>query len=167
MKKILIIACITFFIGSCAQIGNKAKNIKNTILEKIDNITVSKNETSTEIKENKNIEGESLADKEPIISKRLEEVYIRTMTYWNIDFRSLQEIRAGAACISWSTIDEDFLTNGRFEALGYSKNMVTESGATESALQSCERLRLEHRLEQRCECQIVLINDKNQIANTK
>ena len=82
-------------------------------------------------------------------------------------FQALPEIRAGAACISWSSIDKDFLTDGKFIALGYSKDMPTESSATDSALQGCEQMRLDHRLEKQCECQILLINDKNQITKTK
>ena len=166
MQKILMVAFIAVFIGSCSQIGEKAKNIKNTILEKIDNIGDKKNEVQNGTETNQNNEVDSLVNKKPIISKKLEEVYIRTMNYWNIDFNSLPEIRAGAACISWSNINEDFLNNGKFKALGYSKNRTTETGAKDSALQSCEQLRLEHRLEDTCECEIVLVNDVNQIATT-
>ncbi len=166
MQKILMVALLSVFIGSCSQIGEKAKNIKNTILEKIDNIGDKKNEVQTEIETNQNNEDENLVNEEPIISKKLEEVYLRTMNHWNIDFKSLPEIRAGAACIAWSNLDEDFFNNGKFQALGYSKDRMTEEAAKDSALQSCEQLRLDHRLEDTCECTIVLINDINQITNT-
>mgnify|MGYP001177582689 CR=1 FL=1 len=52
--------------------------------------------------------------------------YYRSMNKWDISFQDLLENKSGAACIEWSLMTESFLSNGIFDALGYSQNVPNQ-----------------------------------------
>ena len=66
-------------------------------------------------------------NKEEIKSAILE-TYYRSMSKWDISFQDLLENKSGAACIEWKKMSSTFLSNGIFDALGYSQN-VQKKGA--------------------------------------
>ena len=53
-------------------------------------------------------------------------VFKRSMQHWNLDYDSLPENKSGAACIPWKEINQEYLSNQIFEALGYGFNLYDE-----------------------------------------
>lgn len=94
----------------------------------------------------------------------LVETYKRSMLHWRIDYDGLTPNRAGAACVPWESLDDAFLTEGIFEALGYGWQIATEEVAARAALEGCERMRRGRRLEKTCTCELLLYNDEVRLA---
>ena len=61
-------------------------------------------------------------DKKKIKSGMLD-TYYRSMSKWDISFQDLLENKSGAACIEWDKMTSTYLSNGIFDALGYSQNI--------------------------------------------
>ncbi len=91
---------------------------------------------------------------------QLVETYKRSMLSWNIDYDTLTPNRAGAACIPWAELDDPFLREGIFEALGYAWQIAGETVAVRAAMEGCDRMRRGRRLGDSCTCQLVLYNDE-------
>ncbi len=90
---------------------------------------------------------------------QLIEVFKRSMLSWSIDYDTLRPNRAGAACIPWDSLDEAFLDEGIFEALGYAWQVAGEPVAARAAMEGCERMRLGNQLGKTCTCELLLYND--------
>ncbi|MCE2474552.1 MAG: hypothetical protein OXC11_06960 [Rhodospirillales bacterium] len=91
---------------------------------------------------------------------QLIEVYKRSMLSWSIDYDTLRPNRAGAACIPWESLDDAFLEEGIFEALGYAWQVAGEPVAARAAMEGCERMRRGHQLVKICTCELLLYNDE-------
>lgn len=90
---------------------------------------------------------------------QLIEVFKRSMLSWSIDYDTLRPNRAGAACIPWGSLDEAFLDEGIFEALGYAWQVAGEPVAARAAMEGCERMRRGNQLGKTCTCELLLYND--------
>lgn len=94
------------------------------------------------------------------VTAQLIETYKRSMLSWNIDYDALEPNRAGAACIPWKSLDETYLKEGIFEALGYAWQVAGEPYASRAAMEGCERMRQGLKLGDSCTCQLLLFNDE-------
>lgn len=93
------------------------------------------------------------------ISDDLLLVYKRSMIKWNVDYDSLTNNKAGAACIVWDLVNDDFLKNGIFTALGYSWQIETREYAVKIAMDGCKRMRSNQKIEDKCECKPIIYNN--------
>ncbi len=91
---------------------------------------------------------------------QLIEVFKRSMLSWSIDYDTLRPNRAGAACIPWESLDDAFLEEGIFEALGYAWQVAGEPVAARAAMEGCERMRGGLQLIEICTCELLLYNDE-------
>ncbi len=91
---------------------------------------------------------------------QLIEVFKRSMLSWSIDYDTLRPNRAGAACIPWESLDDAFLEEGIFEALGYAWQVAGEPVAARAAMEGCERMRRGRHLVEICTCELLLYNDE-------
>ena len=66
--------------------------------------------------------------------------------------------KAGVACIPWARLDDAFLNEGIFEALGFSYSVASDETAIQIATQGCERMKAHYRLSD-CDCEVVLVGD--------
>ena len=101
-------------------------------------------------------------NKETIKSNILN-TYIRSMNKWDIPFQDLLENRSGAACINWSSLTEDFLKTGMFDALGYSQNIPNKKASQIAAVSGCEKMKEYYKLENTCTCEVILTNNINEV----
>ena len=92
-------------------------------------------------------------------------VFKRSMQHWNLDYDSLPENKSGAACIPWKEINQEYLSNQIFEALGYGFNLYDEKIGKKAALEGCERMRRANKIENTCKCEMVLYNDDILVKN--
>ena len=60
------------------------------------------------------------------INIKFGEAFERTMVHWRYDYNKLDGTKAGVACVQWSRIDQTFLEEGIFEAIGFSYSMAKE-----------------------------------------
>ncbi len=89
--------------------------------------------------------------------------YIRSMNKWDIPFQDLLENRSGAACINWSSLTENFLQTGMFDALGYSQNIPNKKASQIAAVSGCEKMKEYYKLENTCTCEVILTNEINEV----
>ena len=97
------------------------------------------------------------------IKNNIVNTYIRSMNKWDIPFQDLLENRSGAACINWSSLTEDFLKTGMFDALGYSQNIPNKKASQIAAVSGCEKMKEYYKLENTCKCEVILTNDINEV----
>ena len=97
------------------------------------------------------------------IKNNIVNTYIRSMNKWDIPFQDLLENRSGAACINWSSLTEDFLKTGIFDALGYSQNIPNKKASQIAAVSGCEKMKEYYKLENTCTCEVILTNDINEV----
>ena len=97
------------------------------------------------------------------IKNNIVNTYIRSMNKWDIPFQDLLENRSGAACINWSSITEDFLKTGMFDALGYSQNIPNKKASQIAAVSGCKKMKEYYKLENTCSCEVILTNDNNEV----
>jgi len=90
-------------------------------------------------------------------------VFKRSMQHWNLDYDSLPENKSGAACIPWKEINQEYLSNQIFEALGYGFNLYDEKIGKKAALEGCERMRKYYKLQEHCNCEMILFNNESRI----
>ena len=97
------------------------------------------------------------------IKKNILNTYIRSMNKWDIPFQDLLENRSGAACIDWSSLTENFLKTGMFDALGYSQNIPNKKASQIAAVSGCEKMKEYYKLEDTCTCEVILTNEVNEV----
>ena len=97
------------------------------------------------------------------IKNNIVSTYIRSMNKWDIPFQDLLENRSGAACINWSSLTENFLQTGMFDALGYSQNIPNKKASQIAAVSGCEKMKEYYKLENTCTCEVILTNDINEV----
>ena len=97
------------------------------------------------------------------IKNNIVNTYIRSMNKWDIPFQDLLENRSGAACINWSSLTEDFLKTGMFDALGYSQNIPNKKASQIAAVSGCEKMKEYYKLENTCSCEVILTNENNEV----
>ncbi len=94
---------------------------------------------------------------------RLGEAFVRSLAHWQIDYRRLDTTRAAVACIDWNRIDNAFLADGRFAALGYSFGVAREAMAVKIATEGCRKMAARQGIES-CVCETVLVDDEVRIT---
>ena len=97
------------------------------------------------------------------IKNNIVNTYIRSMNKWDIPFQDLLENRSGAACINWSSLTENFLQTGMFDALGYSQNIPNKKASQIAAVSGCEKMKEYYKLQNTCTCEVILTNDINEV----
>ena len=90
-------------------------------------------------------------------------VFKRSMQHWNLDYDSLPENKSGAACIPWKEINQEYLSNKIFEALGYGFNLYDEKIGKKAALEGCERMKKYYKLQDYCNCEMILFNNESRV----
>ena len=93
---------------------------------------------------------------------QLSDVFRRTMEHWRYSYNSLDGRKAGSACIGWEQIDQAFLDDEIFKAIGFSYSMAKEEGAIRVAIQGCEEMARYYELTE-CTCEVVLVDDEAQV----
>ena len=88
-------------------------------------------------------------------------VFKRSMQHWNLDYDSLPENKSGAACLPWKEINQEYLSNQIFEALGYGFNLYDEKIGKKAALEGCERMKKYYKLQEHCNCEMILFNNES------
>ena len=101
-------------------------------------------------------------NKEKIKSAILD-TYYRSMSKWDISFQDLLENKSGAACIEWSKMSSTFLSNGIFDALGYSQNVPNKKASQIAAISGCNKMKQYYELEGKCECEVIVVNSDNKV----
>ena len=101
-------------------------------------------------------------DKKKIKSQLLD-TYYRSMSKWDISFKDLLENKAGAACIEWNKMSSTFLSNGIFDALGYSQNVPNKKASQIAAISGCNKMKQYYELEGKCECEVIVVNSNNKV----
>ena len=97
------------------------------------------------------------------INIKFGQAFERTMVHWRYDYNKLDGTKAGVACVQWSRIDQTFLEEGIFEAIGFSYSMAKEEAAIRTAHQGCEQM-ARHYDVSGCTCQIILVDDDVRIT---
>ena len=101
-------------------------------------------------------------DKEKI-KKGIANTFIRSMNKWDIPFNDLLENRSGSACINWQELNESFLENGIFDALGYSQNIPNKKASQIASISGCKKMKEYYKLKNTCSCQVILTNSDLEI----
>lgn len=97
------------------------------------------------------------------IEKSIILVFKKSMKHWDLEYDTLPENRSGAACIPWLEITDNFISKEIFEALGYGFNLYDENIAVKAAMEGCNRMRVYYKLQNRCDCEMILFNDESRI----
>jgi hypothetical protein len=97
---------------------------------------------------------ESSVSQEDIVS-----IFKRSMQHWKINYDTLDTNKSGAACIPWQDLDKKFINEGVFLALGYGFNLYDINIAKKASLEGCENMRKGNKIENTCECEMILYND--------
>lgn len=92
------------------------------------------------------------------LEKQIGEVFIRSMAHWRYNYSKIPPRKAGVACIPWARLDDAFLDNGIFEALGFSYSMAGDEGAIRVATQGCDQMKAHYKVAD-CDCELVLVGD--------
>ena len=90
-------------------------------------------------------------------------VFKQSMKHWNLDYDSLAENKSGAACIPWQEINKNLTSEYIFEALGYGFNLFDEIIGEKAAMEGCNSMRVYHKLQDYCNCEMVLFNDESRV----
>ncbi len=93
-----------------------------------------------------------------ISKNNLFKVFERTMLKWNIDYNSLKKNKAGAACVP-KVIKDSFVDKGIFSALGYSYNIESKEFAISTALNGCNQMYKNNKIDELCECIPIVFNN--------
>jgi hypothetical protein len=104
-------------------------------------------------------EGSEAPIGEPNLQQRIGAVFYRSMAHWRYDYSKIPPGKAGVACIPWGRLDDAFLNEGIFDALGFSYSMAQEETAIQVATQGCEQMKAHYRLSD-CNCELVLVGNK-------
>ena len=97
------------------------------------------------------------------IKNEVLETFYRSMNKWDISFQDLLENKSGAACIEWNKLTNFFLTEGIFDALGYSQNIPNKKAAEIASISGCNKMKEYYKLDGKCECEVIVVNDKNAV----
>ena len=81
----------------------------------------------------------------------------------DISFQDLLENKSGAACIEWNKMSSTFLSNGIFDALGYSQNVPNKKASQIAAISGCNKMKQYYELEGKCECEVIVVNSNNKV----
>ena len=98
------------------------------------------------------------AQDETGVEARLGAMFHRSMAHWRYDYTAMPTGKAGVACIPWETIDETYLDEAIFDALGFSYSTATGEVAIRIATQGCEQMRAAKKLTD-CACETILLDD--------
>ena len=97
------------------------------------------------------------------VAVKIGDVFHRTMKHWNYSYTSLDTTKAGVACMRWQHIDQKFLDDGLFEAIGFSYSVAKEEAAIRIATQGCEEMARHYEVTD-CSCEVVLVDDEVRVA---
>ena len=86
-------------------------------------------------------------------------IFKRSLQHWNINYDTLDENKSGAACIPWQDLDKKFIEKGIFTALGFGFSLYDLKIAKKASLEGCERMRKANKIENNCECEMILYNN--------
>ncbi len=86
-------------------------------------------------------------------------IFKRSLQHWNINYDTLDENKSGAACIPWQDLDKKFIEKGIFTALGFGFSLYDLKIAKKASLEGCERMRKANKIENSCECEMILYNN--------
>ncbi len=92
------------------------------------------------------------------IARHLAGVFLRSMEHHGYDYGALDPKRGAVACVDWDAIDQAFLDDGIFEALGFSFSVGRDEMALQIASQGCENMARHHKLKT-CACMPVMIDE--------
>lgn len=98
------------------------------------------------------------AQDETGVEARLGAMFHRSMAHWRYDYTAMPTGKAGVACIPWETIDETYLDEAIFDALGFSYSTANGEVAIRIATQGCEQMRAAKKLTD-CACETILLDD--------
>ena len=56
-----------------------------------------------------------------------------------------------------------FLSNGIFDALGYSQNVPNKKASQIVAISGCNKMKQYYELEGKCECEVIVVNSNNKV----
>jgi hypothetical protein len=96
------------------------------------------------------------------IAGQLAGVFLRSMEHHGYDYGAMDPKRGAVACIDWDAIDQAFLDDGIFEALGFSFSVGRDEMALQIATQGCQNMARHYKLET-CACLPVMIDDTSLI----
>ena len=94
-----------------------------------------------------------------ISEKDIALIFKRSLQHWNINYDTLDENKSGAACIPWQDLDKKFIEKGIFTALGFGFSLYDLKIAKKASLEGCERMRKANKIENSCECEMILYNN--------
>ena len=97
------------------------------------------------------------------VSQQMGEVFHRTMKHWNYSYATLDTTKAGVACVHWEEINPRFLTDGLFEAIGFSFSVANEEAAIRIATQGCEKMARHYEVTD-CTCEVILVDDAVRVS---
>ena len=86
-------------------------------------------------------------------------IFKRSMQHWKINYDTLDENKSGAACIPWQDLDKKFIEKGLFTALGFGFSLYDLNIAKKASLEGCESMRKANKIENSCECEMILYNN--------
>lgn len=95
---------------------------------------------------------------EPDIAGQLAGVFLRSMEHHGYDYGALDPKRGAVACVDWDAIDQAFLDDGIFEALGFSFSVGRDEMALQIATQGCQNMARHYKLEA-CACLPVMLDE--------
>lgn len=95
---------------------------------------------------------------EPDIAGQLAGVFLRSMEHHGYDYAALDPKRGAVACVDWDAIDQAFLDDGIFEALGFSFSVGRDEMALQIATQGCQNMARHYKLEA-CACLPVMLDE--------
>lgn len=97
------------------------------------------------------------------VKMKIGDVFHRTMKHWKYSYTALDTTKAGVACMRWQHIEQKFLDDGIFEAIGFSYSVAKEEAAIRIATQGCEEMARHYEVTD-CTCEIVLVDDEVRVA---
>ena len=56
-----------------------------------------------------------------------------------------------------------FLSNGIFDALGYSQNIPNKKASEITSISGCNKMKNYYQLEGKCECEVIVVNSNNKV----
>ena len=80
-------------------------------------------------------------------------IFYNTLLKWNINYDSLEENKAGAACIN-----KNLSNISEFEALGFSFQLYDIKYAKSVALTGCKQMK-KKKILKNCKCEIIIVNN--------
>ena len=78
--------------------------------------------------------------------------FIQQLLKWNIDYKKLNNFKAGAICIDENDI--------RYPALGFSFQLADINYAKKIALEGCMQMKRKNKILSSCKCEIIYENNK-------